>query len=141
MGNSLKTFHDSCKRGDRKTVISFLNNNPDAIDTPSKEGWTALIIACHKGENEIARLLIEKGANVNAVNNKGTTVFMYAKTPIQNVHKDTSLLSYLLQNGADINKKDVFEKTVLDYVFENGDLHLINWLKSNGAKKAKSKLI
>lgn len=134
MAISLKTFHDACKIGDRRTVVSFLNNNPDAIDTPSKEGWTALIIACHKEENEIVRLLLERGANVNAANNKGTTVFMYAKTPIQNTHNDTSLLSYLLQNGADINKKDVFGKTVLDYVLENRDLFLINWLKSNGAK-------
>lgn len=77
------------------------------------------------------------GANVNAVNKKGTTVFMYAKTPVQNRHKDTSLLTYLLKCGAEINKKDTFGKTVLDYVIENDDLYLVNWLKSNGAKTNK----
>ena len=137
MNISLKMFHKACKKGDLDSVKSFLSTKSEDIDIPSKEGWTGLIIACYEEHKKVVRLLIEMGANVNAVNKKGTTVFMYAKTPVQNRHKDTSLLTYLLKCGAELNKKDAFGKTVLDYVIENGDLYLANWLKSNGAKTNK----
>ena len=134
MNISLKMFHKACEKGDLDSVKSFISSNSEAIDITSKGGWTGLIIACYHEKKEVVNLLIELGANVNAVNNNGTTVFMYAKTPIQNTHKDTSLLTILLKNGAEINKKDLFGKTVLDYVIENNDLFLINWLISKGAK-------
>ena len=134
MSIKLKMFYKACKKGDLDSVKSFISSNPEDIDVPSKDGWTGLIIACHHEQKEVVKLLIEMGANVNAANKKGTTVFMYAKTPVQNIHKDTSLLNYLLKCGAKINKKDVFGKTVLDYVIENDDLYLANWLKFKGAK-------
>ena len=135
MSINLKMFYKACKKGDLDSVKSFISTNPEDIDVPSKDGWSGLIIACYHEQKEVVNLLIEMGANVNAVNKKGTTVFMYAKTPVQNIHKDTSLLNYLLKCGAKINKKDVFGKTVLDYVIENDDLYLANWLKFKGAKE------
>ena len=32
----------------------------------ARDGWTALMYACEKGDIECARLLVEKGADVNA---------------------------------------------------------------------------
>ena len=32
----------------------------------ARDGWTALIHACEKGDVEFARLVVEKGADVNA---------------------------------------------------------------------------
>ena len=34
----------------------------------ARSGWTALILACEKGHIEAARLLVDKGADVNVQN-------------------------------------------------------------------------
>ena len=41
---------------------------------------------------------------------------MSAKTPIQNNQEGIQLLDYLLEKGADINRLDTFNKSVLDDV-------------------------
>jgi ankyrin repeat protein len=48
-------------------------------------GWTALMYASQKGYAEIVKLLIEKGANVNAKDDRGFTALMLAS---QNGHKE-----------------------------------------------------
>ena len=42
-------------------------------------------------------------------------------------------MKLLLNYGAKINQVDMHQKTVLDYVEENGDQNLANWLKDQGA--------
>ena len=78
--------------------------------------------------------LISKGANVNAVNGKGTSVFMYAKTPVLQNFKELNILNLLISNGAKINHLDKFNKSVLDYVYDLNDERLLKWLISKGAK-------
>lgn len=84
----------------------------------------------------VASFLIEKGADVNATTSMGTTVFMYAKTAVQDDPTQTEILELLLQNGADINAKcTVRGWTVLDYVIRNEAHELQLWLTKKGAKK------
>ena len=104
------------------------------IDEPNEFGWTGLIVACFNQHHNIAAYLVELGANINATNHKGTTVFMYAKTPVFE-SKDTTILEWLLKNGAEINTKDMFGKTVLDYVLLKDANWLADWLKERGAIK------
>ena len=86
---SLKAFHDACENGCISIVKKFVEQSRYPIDAVSTEGWTGLIMACFNQNNEVAKFLIENGANVNATNQKGTTVFMYAKTPVQKKTEDT----------------------------------------------------
>jgi ankyrin repeat protein len=127
----MRDFFEICVNGDvnkAKIIIPEL----DDIDVKSPEGWTGLMIACFNENKDLANLLVFHGANVNATNQKGTTVFMYAKTPVLK-SQNTDLLEWLLQKGANINSKDVFDKTVLDYVEEKDVLWLVDWLKKHGA--------
>ncbi|MDA7521079.1 ankyrin repeat domain-containing protein [Verrucomicrobia bacterium] len=135
---SLKAFHHACESGHFGTVEKFVKQATHPIDAVSVEGWTGLIMACYNQNNEEAKFLVENGANVNATNQNGTTVFMYAKTPIQKFPKKTELLAYLLDHGANINALDNRHKSVLDYVIENGAYELAKWLIKNGACKGLS---
>ena len=129
-------FFEACKTGNVKIVKLFINNTNNDINCQTPEGWTGLIISCFNQQEEIAKLLIENGANINYINPKGTTVFMYAKTPILNNQKDTVFLNYLLENGANINALDIYNKTVLDYTIEYKADVLSEWMKSKGAKQS-----
>ena len=63
--------------------------------------WTALHVACQKGYVDVAKVLIQNGADVNAnsvVTNKMTPLHVAAgKT------KSADLVKLLIQNGADVN--------------------------------------
>lgn len=133
-------FFNACITGDSDIVMEFLNENQYPIDIRNEKNWTGLIMACFNEREKVAKLLIENGADINATNHKGTTVFMYAKTPVQQNPTKVFLLNYLLENGANINAKDEKGLTVLDYVKKNGYKVLANWLKSKGAKSSKTML-
>ena len=135
--DDLERFHHACQSGELSEVARFVMDRPDQIDSPSPQGWTGLIMACFNEHADVVRCLVEAGADINATNAKGTTVFMYAKTPVQNHQQQTELLTYLLDHGADINALDCHGKSVLDYVIENGAMELADWLRSRGARSFK----
>lgn len=86
---------------------------------------------------EVASLLVDCGADVNATTLKGTTVFMYAKTAVQHRPEQTQLLELLLKNKANINARcTVRGWTVLDYVLRNEADNLATWLREKGAKRS-----
>jgi len=93
-------------------------------------------MACYNEHLEVVKFLVNAGSNINATNTNGTTVFMYAKTPVQAHQKDFSILQFLLNHGANINALDSKGKTVLDYVANNNAPIVLDWLKKHGAKKA-----
>lgn len=127
-------FFNACLKGDYAIVQTYIDEGRYDLDLKSKEGWTGLVMACFNENIEVAKLLIRSGADINATNHKGTTVFMYAKTPIQKKPEETGFLQYLLDHGADINALDHKKKSVLDYVIENECPSLAKWLKSKGAE-------
>ena len=132
--NILEDFFSCCAHGKFEKIKQIVQNKTFNIDTKNNNGWTGLIIACFNSHVELAVYLISKGANVNAVNGKGTSVFMYAKTPVLQNFKGLNILNLLISNGAKINHLDKFNKSVLDYVYDLKDERLLKWLISKGAK-------
>ncbi|RNC88503.1 MAG: ankyrin repeat domain-containing protein [Allomuricauda sp.] len=128
------TFFEACVKGDIAIVRQFIDEGHYPIDIKNENNWTGLIMACFNEQEQVVKLLLANGANINATNHKGTTVFMYAKTPVQQKQTQVGLLTYLLEQGADINAKDRKGLTVLDYVVHNGYTVLADWMRSQGAK-------
>lgn len=114
-------------------LVRELVKELDSLEFKTVEGWTPLIKAVHKADLSMAKLLVENGASVHATNMKGTTVFMYAKTPVFDSH-DTEILDWLLGQEIDINAKNHQELTVLDYVKRKEDEFLENWMREKGAR-------
>lgn len=128
-------FFSACIQGNYEIAARFIEEKQYPIDIRSEEGWTGLIMSCFNENTELSKLLIRNGADINATNDKGTTIFMYAKTPIQRKQTNTSFLQYLLDKGANINALDQNKKSVLDYVLDNNALLLAEWLIQKGAKR------
>nr|XP_023027255.1 ankyrin repeat domain-containing protein 40-like [Leptinotarsa decemlineata]XP_023027256.1 ankyrin repeat domain-containing protein 40-like [Leptinotarsa decemlineata]XP_023027257.1 ankyrin repeat domain-containing protein 40-like [Leptinotarsa decemlineata] len=59
--------------GDSEAVINLLTQNIDINSQNSVNGWTALHWACKRGNDDIAKILIENGADQSIRNFKGLT--------------------------------------------------------------------
>lgn len=81
----------------------------------NKYGWSPIIIAAYNGNFDALQKLLERSADINDTNYKGTTVLMYAKDwSLRN--KDNFLFKFLLENGADTEIKDFSGKNIYDYI-------------------------
>lgn len=117
-----------CKSGNVEDVKKCLIHIDD-LEVCNKNGWNALIIAAYFEHLDIVKLLVEKGANVNAKNYKGTTVLMYAKSSAAKSDK-TDVLAYLISKGADIHAKDNKGISLLDYCKKEGNDKILKFLNS-----------
>ncbi|HCB64282.1 MAG TPA: hypothetical protein DEP20_02795, partial [Fusobacteria bacterium] len=79
------------------------------------EEKTVLMAAAKNGHKEVCELLIDKGADVNAVDKWGGTALMYAA---ENGHKEVCQL--LIEKGAEVNAVRKDRRTAIMYAAENG---------------------
>lgn len=129
-------FLKAAEDGDLKKIKSMLNkeiNIKTLIKSVDKENNTALILASKFGYNEIVKILIENGADINAKDNEGTTALMNAAMDIDYYTND-EICKLLIENGADINAKDLQGNNALIYasIFEHFDI--IKLLIESGAE-------
>ena len=124
-----KEFFSAVEEGNIKKVASLLGAG---IEPNSKDKYdnTALHYASKKGHSEIVKLLLEKGANVNAQDNDiGYTVLHRASMA---GHLEVAKL--LLDKGANINAQDIFSETALHLATVSGHLEVVKLLFEKGGR-------
>ena len=128
-----KSFYENlweyCKLNNFIELKELLSKVNLDLETKTKEGWNALIISVYNNSIECVKLLLDHNVNINAKNYNDTTVLMYAK---ENALKknNTILLDLILENGANLLDKDIYGKTVLDWLAKE-NIQLYNYLKIN----------
>ena len=80
---------------------------------------------------EIVEWLVERGADVNAVNKSKWTVLHFA---VQHGRLNLNLIKWLVEQGVDVNAKDEYGRTILKLIPVKGNVRLVKWLKAHGAK-------
>lgn len=90
--------------------------------------WTPLVIAVHNKHYELAKFLIDAGADVNYATPKGTSVLMYAKTDAKHDNDGIKILELLIQHSADVAAKDCFGKTAFEYLGQNANPVIVKLL-------------
>jgi uncharacterized protein len=100
--------------GDVKRVRSHIQSNADLNVTYNTN--TALTYAARDGFTEIARLLIDAGAEVNWIDREGVTPLILAS-----LKGHTEIVQLLLDHGADKTVVDQWNRTALDYVLRRGE--------------------
>ena len=118
---SLKELFDFCIIDNHIDLNKNLHSINDINEKDIETGWSLLSVAAFNHSLNCVKLLLSKGANINIVNNNGTSILMYAKTKVFS-NRNFHFLEYLIKNGADLLIKDKFGKDVLDYVKEKNDL-------------------
>lgn len=124
----------ACELGDLESVRNLLEQD-DLLEVRHEKGWTPLIVAAHSGHDSVVELLLEKGANANGDNGRGTTVFMYAKSAAAKTG-DFRTMIRLISAGAQLNALDRFGRTALDYADELGCSSVVEFMEQNGAQRS-----
>ncbi len=103
-----------------------------AKDTDVKIKTMDLISAVQKGDTEIVKMLLDKGADVNAKDNNGNAALIWAVD-----RKNTEIIKMLLDKGADVNVdvnvKDGSREPVLIYAIKKDNTEIVKILLDNGA--------
>lgn len=124
----------AAKRGDMANVERIIFEGVD-LDDQSAYGWTALMFALWQGHENVVRLLVEAGADINSVSGKVPASFSttadYPETSaifeaISNQHY--SIAFYLLDEGASVNA------SALAIAGARGTPELLKRLVNNGAQ-------
>jgi ankyrin repeat protein len=99
---------------------------------------TALLKIAQVGDVNAVRLMLDRGADVNAVDPLGRTPLMYAAASDL---QDLDVVKLLVERGADLNAKDAHKQggdsglTPLDIAKLHGETPVVAWLVKSGAKE------
>lgn len=142
-------------------VTDMLSSDPSLAKAADQSGMTGLMVAVDAGKNDVAKLLVAKGADVNAKDNSGATALFHAvsdldlakllvskgadvkarsndrRTPLHQTASfgAESVASFLISKGADVNAKDIAGKTPLDLAAQSpGRPEMVALLRRMGAK-------
>lgn len=120
----------------------YLKNNKSEINEQNSNGWTALMIVCAnsrniKNSNEIIKLLILYGANLDIINSDGWTALtlsiLHCKTESSN-----NTVKLLLKHGANVNWVSATGWSVLMIAARGSDngcsIKIVKLLLKYGAK-------
>jgi len=124
-------IHNAAAAGDLNKVKALLEADSTLLESKDNDGNTPLISACWGQPSAIPQLavanyLIDKGADINAKNNRGGTSLYFAT-------KDFNLCQHLIARGADVNIRAYDDYTPLHQAAFRGNLKAAKLLIDHGA--------
>jgi len=117
---------NAIESGDLGMVKELFTADPNIINTENDDGERPIFYGARHGKKEIVEFLINKGANINDKDIKGSTVLHLA---VSGGSKE--LVEFLLSKGMDINARDSKGNTPLQHAILNYVMtYDINFLES-----------
>jgi hypothetical protein len=126
-----QSIHDLARTGTVTLMEEHLKKVPSDLNTISEQGMTAFILASYRGNNAVAKLLMDKGADIGYCSPEGTAIYGM-------IYKDNSaLVEYVLEKGYSPNDTCQFSQfgTPLHFAMSLRRYGIISLLLKYGAKK------
>jgi ankyrin repeat protein/truncated hemoglobin YjbI len=102
------------------------------LDDRARSGLTALHYAVRGGKLPLIKLLLERGADANALDEDGLTPLLHlSKT--RSKADPIPVLELLLARGANLDARDASQGTLLMYFARQGKAEPVQWLLAHGA--------
>lgn len=148
---------DIARSGTVEDLKTLIKSDPNCINLINESGNSTLILACYKGNNEVAEYLIRNVKDINFISGMGTALMAatvknnanLVKLLLENnanpnltdangttaliyatIFKSYEIAELLIKYKADDNKKDNNGKSAIDYAFMANDDKLIQILKT-----------
>lgn len=127
----METSIFDCIEDNKLDNVKLLISAGVNVNVVNTIGKTPLFLALLKGKTEIAKLLVEHGADVNSENDGKSILYLAAK------YGNLEIVKTLIEHGACIDhcgdhKTPVFE-TALGTASENGKIEIVKLLLEHGA--------
>jgi ankyrin repeat protein len=123
-------FFEACALGRRDRAALLLEREPSLLTAFSADGFSALGLAVFFGHAEIARMLVEAGADVNQPSRNAIRV-----APLHSAVESGSLplLELLLAHGAKPDPVEFLQATPLHSAAAHGNREMVERLLAAGA--------
>jgi ankyrin repeat protein len=124
------TFGEACALGRAEVATRMLDADPALLDSYSDDGFPAVGLAVFFRQPEVARALIERGADVNAA---ARNAFRVAPVHAAAAVRDAAIMQLLIEHGAGVNARQQMGYTALHTAAQHGDDVMLDLLLAAGA--------
>lgn len=121
---------DVARKGTLAQAKELFKSDPKIFDSKSPEGFSPLILACYRGNNEVAKFMIESGCKLNGNSSMGTPLMASI------VKGNNEIAKLLIEKNADVNLSDLNGTTALIYAVQFQNKTVLKLLLDNKADKA-----
>ena len=105
------------KNNNSEPLISYLNNSNNSINIKNSSNETLLHVSAKNSKKNFSELLLSYGINPNLQNNN-----LQIPLHLIVINKNIEMLKIFKDFNSDFNNiKDIYNKTVYDYVIQNGN--------------------
>src|SRR6185295_11834530 len=112
--------------------VSVLLDYGASVDDRGRYGLTALHYAVRGGKLPLIKLLVDRGAQANALGEDGLTPLLHlSKT--RSKADPIPVMELLVASGADVNARDETQGTLLMHFARRGNAGAVRWLLAHGA--------
>ena len=118
------------RKGTAQQALEIIKTDAKAFNTTNNNGFTPLILACYRGNNDVAKVLIENNCDINAKSEMGTALMASI------VKGNNEIASFLIDKKADVNLTDAEGTTALMYAVQFKNIELVKLLLANKADKS-----
>jgi ankyrin repeat protein len=125
--------HVAARAGDLVTLEALLSKDPDLVNAVDENGRTPLHMAAATGQEEAVRLLLQRGADVNAADAAGMSAVDFAFFA-ERASGTADLTRLLVSEGAEFDANATFYRSRrLDLVISPGNMEMTRFLVEQGA--------
>jgi len=128
LGASMETIVEAAKNGDLQTVETIISEDPSKLNATDEDNYSPLHWACMRAHWDVAKFLIDKGADLNVVGGDGGTQINWA------VHHDNmEIIKLMVEKGAKLNIRNQWGMTELHTAIWRGCIHVVEYLLDQGS--------
>lgn len=124
-----KSVFDVARSGTVAEMKDLMKQNPNVINEISDRGFSPLILACYRGNTEVADFLIDHVKDINYKSSEGTALAGLS------IHYNKDLVEHLLKKNANPNIADATGTTPLLWAIKSGNKELVEILLKYKADK------
>ncbi len=120
---NIADFFQAIEQGDVQTVEKSLHYDTNLCNAEDGNGLTALAVAAHYGHLDVVQLLLNFGADINALSNSKVS-YIPSNTPLHAAiagTKSMKVITFLLDQGANVHIPDSSGYTPLQIAAFDGD--------------------